>query len=76
MYYENPNDWAAVMGLIPFASGNAVISNVNLRHSYVKASSYNGNIGGIVGFVNINSDGSASSVKISKCVVDNTVDFS
>ncbi len=76
MYYENPNDWAAVMGLIPFASGSAVISNVNVRHSYVKASGYNGNIGGIVGFVNVNSDGSASNVTITKCVVDNTVDFS
>ena len=76
MYYANPNDWAAVMGLIPMASGNAVISNVNIRHAYINKSSYEGNVGAIVGFVNKNADGSASDVKISKCVADSTVDFS
>ena len=40
MYYENPNDWAAIMGLIPFASGNAVITNVNIKNAYVHSSSY------------------------------------
>lgn len=76
MYYENPNDWAAIMGLFPMVSGNAIISNVNVRHSYVKASTYKGSLGGIVGFVNKNKNGTSSNVKISKCVVDNTVDFS
>lgn len=76
MYYDNPNDWAAVMGLIPMASGNAVISNINVRHAYVKSSSYVGNIGAIVGFVNRNKGAALSDVTISRCVADNSVDFS
>ena len=76
MYYENPNDWAAVMGLIPMASGNATISNVNVRHAYVKPNNYEGIIGSIVGFVNRNTSIAKSNVKISKCVADSTVDFS
>lgn len=76
MYYENPNDWAAVMGLIPFASGNAVISNVNLKHSYIQASSYAGSLGGIVGVINKDGGKTASNVTVTKCVLDDTNDFS
>lgn len=76
MYYENPNEWAAVMGLIPYVSGNAVISNVNIKNAYVQPSSYEGRIGGIVGLVNRNADASASNITITKCVADETNDFS
>lgn len=76
MYYENPNDYAAVSGLFPYVSGNAVISNINIKHSYVKASNYWLKIGGIVGIVNKNPNGTASNVTISKCVADDTNDFS
>ena len=76
MYYENPNDYAANMGLFPMASGNAVITNINVKNAYAAdPNSYNANIGGIIGFINKNADGSASNVTVSKCVVDDTVDF-
>lgn len=76
MYYENPNDWAAIMGLIPFASGNAVITNVNIKNAYVHSSSYAGSLGSIVGVINKDGGKTASNVTITKCVADDTNDFS
>ncbi|MBR7133743.1 MAG: InlB B-repeat-containing protein [Clostridia bacterium] len=78
MYYATPGTNSRVMGLFPVTSGNAVITNINLRHSYAKNSNNYSNmiLGGIVGMVNKNKNGSASTVTVTKCVVDETVDFS
>lgn len=68
-------------GLIPKAVGNAEITNVNLRYAYAESNgSTNIHFGGIVGFIDRNNDNYASgyqaNVKITKCVVDETVDLS
>ena len=80
MYYDNYTA-GGTYGLIPMVTGNAEITNVNLRHSFAAANnSVEFHMGGIVGFVQKNngdySPGYQANVKISKCVVDNTVDFS
>lgn len=84
LYYASPSSTSYVMGLIPVTSGNAVITNVNLRHSYAQnPSNCDMILGGIVGAVNKNavykgssvSKYNASTVTVTKCVVDESVDF-
>ncbi|MBR7133745.1 MAG: hypothetical protein IKD04_09475 [Clostridia bacterium] len=76
MYYGYAGDMST-QGLIPVTSGNAVVTNVNVRHAYAEnPNNLSFYLGGIVGVVNKNTDGTASNVTISKCVVDDTVDFS
>lgn len=80
MYYKNYTVNYSY-GLIPKAVGNAEITNVNLRYVYAEANgSTNIHFGGIVGFIDRNNDTYASgyqaNVKITKCVVDETVDLS
>ena len=78
LYYPYADDAFCIAGLIPLTSGNAVISNVNVRYAYAEnPNAYGGlMLGGIVGAVNKNSDETPSNVTVEKCVVDNTVDFS
>ena len=66
----------AVSGLMPLASGSAVISNVNVRYSAVKAFGGACQVGSIIGFVQKDHGGDASHVTVEKCVADQTVDFS
>ena len=76
MYYRTYKEKYAY-GLIPRANGNAVISNVNVRYAYAAP---NNNVdvymGGILGCVDLAPGNKASVITVSKCVVDNTVNFS
>lgn len=78
LYYgaNDIKDASYMMGLIPVASGNAVISNVNLKYSYIAPTNKQFVFGGIVGLVNKNTNKTASNVTVSKCVIDKTVDLS
>ena len=75
MYYKNYTANYAY-GLIPIATGEAEVTNVNLRYAYAAANgSTNIYFGSIVGFGDITNN-KAANISITKCVVDDTVDLS